>query len=174
MDGITLKSLLVKSSVLHRSLSFVMFKVPQRQQLQSIHRLLNVPPVATVKLGNAYQFEKFGTKNRLLRYGIRIRCSKRLPGVRDAFSEAFGVKNRLFRYGRDIRYQKPPSTVRNRHSMTKRAPGVRDAFSKARGTAPATLNAFSKARRTADSTDCGQPPAAAAAASVRETAPARR
>ena len=45
--------------------------------------------------------------------GIRIRCSKRLPGVRDAFSEAFGVKNRLLRYGRDIRYRKPPSQVRN-------------------------------------------------------------
>mgnify|MGYP004523394371 CR=1 FL=1 len=120
MDGITLKSLLVKSSVLHRTLSFVMFKVPQRQQLQSIHRLLNVPPVATVKLGNAYQFEKFGTGNSLLRYGIDIRCSKRPPGVRDAFSEAFGVKNRLFRYGRDIRYQKPPSTVRDRHSVTKK------------------------------------------------------
>ena len=52
------------------------------------------PPVATVKLGNAYQFEKFGTGNSLLRYGIRIRCSKRLPGVRDASSEAFGAKNR--------------------------------------------------------------------------------
>ena len=47
------------------------------------------------------------TKNRLLRYGIRIRCSKRLPPVRDAFSEAFGVKNRLFRYGM-------------RHSVTKK------------------------------------------------------
>ena len=53
------------------------------------------------------------TKNRLLRYGIRIRCSKRPPGVRDAFSEAFGVKNRLFRYGRDIRCQKQPSLVRD-------------------------------------------------------------
>ena len=116
------------------------------------------PPVATVKLGNAYQFEKFGTGNRLLRYGLCVPCSKRLPPVRDAFSEAFGAKNRLFRYGRDIRYQK-------------RAPGVRDASSKARRTAPATLNASSKARRTADSTDCGQPPAAAAAASVRDTAP---
>ena len=82
--------------------------------------MLNVPPVATVKLVNAYQFEKFGTKNRLLRYGIRIRCSKRLPGVRDAFSEAFGVKNRLFWYGRDIRYRKQP-------------PVVRDAFSEALG-----------------------------------------
>ena len=62
------------------------------------------------------------TKNRLLRYGIRIRCSKRLPPVRDAFSEAFGVKNRLLRYGRDIRCAKQP-------------PVVRDAFSKARRTA---------------------------------------
>ena len=110
-----------------------MFEVPQRQQLQSIHRLLNVPPpVATVKLGNAYQFEKFGTGNALLRYGICVPCSKRLPGVRDAFSEAFGVKNRLLRYGRDIRCQKQPSLVRD----------------------------ASKVRRTADSTDCGQPPAA--------------
>ena len=83
--------------------------------------MLNVPPVATVKLVNAYQFEKFGTGNSLLRYGIRIRCSKRLPGVRDAFSEAFGVKNRLFWYGRDIRYGKRPSLVS-------------DAFSEALGT----------------------------------------
>ena len=80
--------------------------------------MLNVPPVATVKLVNAYQFEKFGTKNRLLRYGIRIRCSKRLPGVRDAFSEAFGVKNRLFWYGRDIRYRKQPPVVRDAFSET--------------------------------------------------------
>ena len=70
---------------------------------------------------------------------------KRLPGVRDAFSEAFGVKNRLLRYGRDIRYRKRPPTVRD---------------------------ASSKARRTADSTDCGQPTAAPDASSVRETAPA--
>ena len=53
-----------------------MFEVPQRQQLKSIHRLLNVPPVATVKLGNAYQFEKFGTGNILLRYGRNIRYQK--------------------------------------------------------------------------------------------------
>ena len=55
----------------------------------------------------------FGTRNRLLRYGICVPCSKRLPGVRDAFSEAFGVKNRRFRYGRDIRCQKQPSLVRD-------------------------------------------------------------
>ena len=98
--------------------------------LQSIHRLLNVPPVATVKLVNAYQFEKFGTGNSLLRYGIRIRCSKRLPGVRDASSEAFGVKNRLFRYGRDSR-------------CAKQTPGVRDASS-VRGTASARRRANTK------------------------------
>ena len=95
----------------------------------------------------------------LLRYGIDTRCSKRLPGVRDAFSEAFGVKDSLLRYGRDIRYRKRPPTVRY---------------------------ASSKAHRTADSTDCGQPlphrmhfqrravpkaaPAAPDASSVRETA----
>ena len=110
------------------------------------------PPVATVKLGNAYQFEKFGTGNSLLRYGIDTRCSKRLPGVRDAFSEAFGVKNRLLVYRIDARYRR-------------RAPGVRDASSEARRTAPTTSNASPEARRTADSTDCGQPPAAADASS---------
>ncbi len=73
----------------------------------------------------------FGTGEGHLWYGICVPCSKRLPGVRDAFSEAFGVKNRLLRYGRDIR-------------CTKQAPVVRDASS--------------KARRTADYTDCGQPP----------------
>ena len=89
----------------------------------------------------------FGTGEGLLGYGICVPCSKRLPPVRDAFSEAFGVKNRLLRYGRDIRCQKQPPLVRD---------------------------ASSKARRTADSTDCGQPPAAPDASSVRETAPARR
>ena len=62
----------------------------------------------------------FGTGEGLLGYGICVPCSKRLPGVRDAFSEAFGVKNRRFRYGRDIRCQK-------------RLPVVRDAFSEALG-----------------------------------------
>ena len=71
-----------------------------------------------------------GTRNRLLRYGICVRCSKRLPVVRDASSEALGAQNRLFRYRRDIRYRKRPPTVRD---------------------------ASSKVRRTADSTDCGQP-----------------
>ena len=60
------------------------------------------------------------TKNRLLRYGMSIRCSKRLPVVRDASSEAFGVKNRLFWYGRDIRYRKPPPLVPNRYSCAQK------------------------------------------------------
>ena len=64
-------------------------------------------------------FVAFGTGEGLLRYGIRIRCSKRLPGVRDAFSEAFGVKNRLLRYGRDIRYQKQPPLVRDASSKVR-------------------------------------------------------
>ena len=62
----------------------------------------------------------FGTGEGLLGYGICVPCSKRLPGVRDAFSEAFGVKNRRFRYGRDIRCQKQPSLVRDASSKARR------------------------------------------------------
>ena len=58
-------------------------------------------------------FVAFGTGEGLLRYGIRIRCSKQAPGVRDAFSEAFGAKNRRFRYGRDIRCAEQPPVVRD-------------------------------------------------------------
>ena len=58
------------------------------------------------------------------------------------------------------RYQKQASTVRNMRAVLKKASyGTRR---------------ISKARRTADSTDCGQPPAAPDASSVRETVPARR
>ena len=88
--------------------------------------------------GNLLQCEGLGTRNRLLRYGICAPCSKRLPGVRDAFSEAFGVKNRLLRYGKGIRCMKTPffctegvfrgtrcskqaSTVRKRYSVPKTA-----------------------------------------------------
>ena len=84
--------------------------------LQSIHRLLNVPPVATVKLVNAYQFEKFGTGKGLLLYRIDARYRRRAPVVRDVFSEELGAQNRLLRYGRDIRYQKPPPVVRDAFS----------------------------------------------------------
>ena len=60
-----------------------------------------------------------GTRNALLRYGICVPCSKRLPGVRDAFSEAFGVKNRLLRYATHLQRpaeQPTPQTVVSRNA----------------------------------------------------------
>ena len=103
--------------------------------------------ISTKKRSTKMCVRGLGTRNRLLRYRICVPCSKRLPGVRDASSEALGAQNRLLRYGRDNRCQKQASVVRD---------------------------ASSKARRTADSTDCGQPTAAPDASSVRGTAPARR
>ena len=67
----------------------------------------------------------FGTGEGHLRYGICVPCSKRLPGVRDAFSEAFGVKNRLLRYGRDIRCQKQPPAAPDASSVRETAPARR-------------------------------------------------
>ena len=58
----------------------------------------------------------FGTGEGHLWYGICVPCSKRLPGVRDAFSEAFGVKNRLLRYGKGIRCMKTPFSARKAFS----------------------------------------------------------
>ena len=58
--------------------------------------------------GNSPLCVGFGTGEGHLWYGICVPCSKRLPGVRDAFSEAFGVKNRLLRYGKGIRCMKTP------------------------------------------------------------------
>ena len=63
----------------------------------------------------------FGTGEGLLWYGICVPCSKRLPVVRDASSEALGAQNRLLRYGRDIRCQKQPSVVRDAFSEACRA-----------------------------------------------------
>ena len=64
-------------------------------------------------------------------YGICVPCSKRLPGVRDAFSEAFGVKKQAF-------------PVRKRYSVPKTAfCGTRRIF---------------KVPQNSRSTDCGQPP----------------
>ena len=70
-------------------------------------------------LSSFLAFAKLGTRKGLLRYRICVPCSKRLPTVRDAFSEAIRAQNRLLGYGSDIRYRKRPPTVR-------------DAFSKAR------------------------------------------
>ena len=67
-------------------------------------------------------FVAFGTGEGLLWYGICVPCSKRPPGVRDAFSEAFGVKNRLLRYGRDIRCAEQPSVVRDASGYSVSAP----------------------------------------------------
>ena len=61
--------------------------------------------------GNLLQCLAFGTGEGHLWYRICVPCSKRLPGVRDASSEAFGVKNRLLRYGRDIRFKKQALVV---------------------------------------------------------------
>ena len=44
-----------------------------------------------------------GTREGHLWYGICVPCAKRLPGVRDAFSEALGAKNRLLVYRMEIR-----------------------------------------------------------------------
>ena len=51
-------------------------------------------------------------------YGTEYACraQNRLPGVRDAFSEAFGAKNRLLRYRRDIRCMTPPLSARKAFS----------------------------------------------------------
>ena len=62
--------------------------------------------------GNLLQCLAFGTGEGHLWYRICVPCSKRLPGVRDAFSEALRAQNRLLGYGREIRYQKHPPPVR--------------------------------------------------------------
>ena len=81
----------------------------------------------TISLSNAFPlsgFVAFGTRKGLLRYRICVPCSKRLPTVRDAFSEALRAQNRLLWYRRDIRYQKPPSMVRTSHVYRERPPDV--------------------------------------------------
>ena len=69
-----------------------------------------------------FGFVAFGTGEGLLWYGICVPCSKRPPGVRDAFPEAFGVKNRLLRYGRDIRCAEQPPVVRDASGIFGTAP----------------------------------------------------
>ena len=102
---------------------FVKFEVPQRMPAPE-----RGPSGVQVKCaGNMYsqcsplfcRFAKFGTGEGPLVYGIDIRCEKRAPGVREAFSKALGAKNRLLRYRMEIRCKKRPS-------------GVPDASSKAR------------------------------------------
>ena len=72
------------------------------------HRFLRPPLTRNLSPADPFPTPSMalGTRNRLLRYGICVPCSKRLPGVRDAFSEALGVKNRRFWYRREIRCAK--------------------------------------------------------------------
>ena len=91
--------------------------------------------------GGVVGWVAFGTGEGLLRYGICVPCSKRPPGVRDAFSEAFGVKNRLIRYRRDIRYQKQPSLVRDASSVRGTASARRRANIK-RGCSSKSIKTF--------------------------------
>ena len=48
------------------------------------------------------------TKNRLLRYGMSIRCSKRPPGVRDASSEMYRAKSSLLPHRMHLQCAKRP------------------------------------------------------------------
>ena len=104
----------------------------------------------------------FGTGEGLLWYGICVPCSKRLPVVRDASSEALGA-------------QKQASTVRKRYSVPKIAScGTRRIF---KGPQNSRLHRLCTAscgtRRIFRGVPCQkQPPAAPDASSVRETAPA--
>ena len=52
-----------------------------------------------------------GTRNRLLRYRICVPCSKRLPGVRDASSEALGAQNRLLWYATHFQRRAVPKAA---------------------------------------------------------------
>ena len=65
----------------------------------------------------------FGTGEGLLVYGICVRCKKRAPGVREAFSKALGAKNRPLVYRMGARYRRRASGVREavhrRHSVQK-------------------------------------------------------
>ncbi len=94
------------------------FRAPYRKGPIPFWRLLYS---VRAMLSFFWQFEKFGTGEGLLWYGICARCKKQASVVRDAFSEAFGVKNRLLRYGRDIRYRKPPPMVRGCIFIRRRA-----------------------------------------------------
>ena len=103
------------------------FRAPYRKGPLPFWRLLYS---VRAMLSFFWQFEKFGTGEGLLWYGICARYKKQASVVRDASSEAFGAKNRLLRYGRDIRYRKPPPTVRGTSSFggtryRKRTPTVR-------------------------------------------------
>ena len=78
-------------------------------------------------------FGSFGTGEGLLWYGICARCSKRLPTVRDAFSEALRAQNRLLRYGRNIRCAEQPPVVRDAFSGAQMHAAAPSVFLRAKG-----------------------------------------
>lgn len=120
-----------------------------------------------------------------------IRYRKQPPTVRNTHSVLKKASCGTRRVFRSIRCKKQAFPVRKKYSVPKNSLlWYATHLQRCAKRHPATLNASSKARRTADSTDCGQPPAAADAfseacrakssncppnaSSVRETAPARR
>ena len=159
--------------------------------LQSIHRLLNVPPCSNRQTGQRVSVREIRYRKQPPTVRNTHSVLKKASCVRDAFSEAFGVKNRLLRYGRDILYRKRPPTVRNRHSATKKGSwGTRCIF---KGPLNSLLLHRMRFQRRAEqptpqTVDSHLPhrthfqrravpkaaPAAAATASVRETPSARR
>ena len=90
------------------------FRAPYRKGPLPFWRLLYS---VRAMLSFFWQFEKFGTGEGLLRYGICARCKKQASVVRGACSGACGAQNRLLWYGRDIRYRKPPPMVRGTSSF---------------------------------------------------------
>ena len=57
----------------------------------------------------------FGTGEGLLWYGICVPCSKRLPGVRDAFSETCRAKSSLLPHRTHLQCAKRPRSEVSRH-----------------------------------------------------------
>ena len=104
-----------------RPLSFVRFEVPHRQQIASdpdsalfvrsgpFHHFLR-PVNAELVSGGLFLCSStaLGTRNGLLRYGIRIRCSKRPPTVRDASSETCRAKSSLLPQRQPLQCAKRP------------------------------------------------------------------
>ena len=62
------------------------------------HRFLRLPLTRNLSPADPFPTPSMalGTRNRLLRYGICVPCSKRPPVVRDAFSEALGAQKQAF------------------------------------------------------------------------------
>ena len=107
----------------------MLFWCTRRVSRRALHRKGHLPfwrllYSVQAMLSFFWQFEKFGTGEGLLSYGICARCKKQASVVRDAFSGALGAQNRLLWYGRNIRYRKPPPTVRGTSSERRTGKGL--------------------------------------------------